>query len=248
MAKKKRKKSAGPPDVDPNQRRRERLEARRQAKAEALAARRRRERRERLIRLGMFALLGALLVWFFFFRGQTPDAIAGHPIEKFSFRGAGEHTGPFEYESRPPVSGAHDPSAAPCGVHSAQIPDAAQVHTLEHGAVGIQYRPNLDPEEIERIEAIVGDYDTHVFSAPYAGMETPIAVTAWGHLMELDSVDEEAIREFIEAFRRGGRAPEANQECPNTQDSPFEPQEERSPSPAPSPTRRNRNRGGDGDN
>jgi hypothetical protein len=43
--------------------------------------------------------------------------------------------------------------------------------------------------------------------------------------MRLDDVDEDAVRKYIEEFRRKG--PEPNQPCDNVQNSPFqEPQEE----------------------
>jgi hypothetical protein len=108
------------------------------------------------------------------------------------------------------------------------------VHTLEHGAVGILYQPDLEPDQIELIEEIVNDYESHMFSMPYPELEDPVVVVAWAHLMRLDGADEEAIREFADVFRQGGDAPEQQQECPNTQDDPFD----ASPTPTPTPSRR----------
>ncbi|HWL64760.1 MAG TPA: DUF3105 domain-containing protein, partial [Actinomycetota bacterium] len=216
MAKKKRKKSR-PEGVDPNQKRRERLEARRLAKNEALRAQHRARTRERIVRWIVIAGIAAFAVWFFFVRGQAPDAIAGHRIEHASTSGAGDHVETVvTYDTNPPVSGPHSNRAAPCGIFASDIPDENEVHALEHGAVGILYKPDIEVEEIERIETIVRSYDSHVLSAPDSDMTRNVVVTAWGHLMRLDSVDEPAIREFIDYFRQGGDAPEAFQECPNT--------------------------------
>lgn len=53
--------------------------------------------------------------------------------------------GPLEYNSVPPTSGTHSPFWAECGVYLQAIPDIVQVHSLEHGAVLIQYNPENRP-------------------------------------------------------------------------------------------------------
>jgi hypothetical protein len=233
MPKKKRKRGAQDGGIDPNERRRQRLEARRQERAAAIAAARRQALRERIIRWVTIAGVVAVIVWFLFLRGRGPSEIEGHEVKSFSIAGSGDHVqGTVNYETTPPVSGAHAAQSAPCGVHSAPIPNENLVHTLEHGAIGILYLPELEPDSIAEIESLVRDYESHVFSAPYPGMEPQIAVAAWSKRMDLDALDASAIREFIDAFRKKG--PEENP-CPPSQDSPFG-QPTPSPSPEPSPS------------
>lgn len=182
-------------------------------------------------------LIGTLsvIIWFLFIRTNIPDAIAGHEVEHFdafiaeSGSGTLHTSSPVDYESTPPVSGEHSPIPADCGVYGQPIADENMVHSLEHGAVGILYQPDAPVQQIRNAEELVQDYDGHVFSAPYPGLEDPYTIVAWAHLMRLDSYDHDAIVEFIEVFRESGDAPE-EQDCPMGANEPFD------PSPTASPT------------
>jgi hypothetical protein len=228
MSKKsKKRRGSTPPGQDPNVLRQQRLEARRQAKAEAEAARRKQQLRERLIRYVIYAGLFALAIWFVFLRNAAPTEIDGNPIRTFSQSGVNQHTSETQqYPTTPAVSGAHAPQPSTCGVIGQSVPPENSVHALEHGAVGINFGPEVDPETIKDIEALVGEYEENVYSAPLAGMEAPIVISSWGRMMELETFDKAVVAEYIEAF--AGKGPEAGQNCPNTADSPFV-----VPSPAP---------------
>ena len=228
MAKKSKKsRRSGTPGVDPNQLRQERLEARRQAKAAAEAARRKKQMRERIVRYLIYAGLFVLAIWFVFLRNAAPTEIRGHTIDTFTQSGVNQHTSETQnYPTTPAVSGPHAPLPANCGVIGQPIPAENAVHSLEHGAVGINYGPDVEMDTIKDIEALVGEYEENVFSAPLAGMEAPVVVSAWGRLMKLDAYDEAAVKEYIDEF--AGKGPEAGQTCANTAEQPFV-----GPSPAP---------------
>ncbi len=239
MAKKKSQKKPAPPGIDPNEKRRERLEAKRAAKAQALVEKQKRERRERLIR--RVALLGlfGLAVYFLFLRNVVPGEINGNPINDFSTAGFNDHiSGTVDYADSPPVSGQHAPSSGDCGVFSEPIPNETMVHNLEHGAIGLLYKPDTDPAEIKKLEGVIDDYEDSVFSMPYQGeMPAPIVITAWGHTMELATADLDSVNAFIEEFRRGGDAPEANTDavCEHQDPQPFQPAPSPGAGASPSP-------------
>jgi formylglycine-generating enzyme required for sulfatase activity len=233
MAKKKKRRRPHPPGIDPNEKRRQRLEEKRRQREEAEKAKRRAEFRERLVRGVVLAGLAVAALWFFFGRNLTPAEIQGHQIEKFGESG-GHTDQTVAYPMTPPVSGQHFQAAAPCGVHAEQIQDELFVHSLEHGTVAVLY----DPEQVETptirdIEALVDEFNERTISAPYAGMETPITVASWAEMMRLPDYDEGAIREYIDEFI--GKGPE-DLRCDNDRDTPFEPQAtEAPPTPAASP-------------
>jgi len=227
VAKNKSKKRTRPPGYDPNEARRQRLEARRKAREEEVRKKVRQQRREMWTRRVGLLLLFVVAIWFIFLRNTRPEAIAGVPLDLFSETVAqpSHVDGPVDYEMSPPVVGPHSASVIPCGTYGQPPPNEQFVHALEHGAVGILYKPDEVPlEDIGSIEELVREYDSHVLSAPYPQMEeSPIAVTSWGEMMRLDSLDQAAIREYIDAL--ANKAPE-KVNCPMSATDSFEPEPE----------------------
>jgi len=112
------------------------------------------------------------------------------------------------YNSVPPTSGPHLPFIARWGVHAEPIANELQVHNLEEGGVLVQYNcPQDCPDLVSKLRAIVLRYDTQVILAPYPGMDSRIALTAWSRIEKLDQIDEKRIVRFIQAYRGGDHHP-----------------------------------------
>jgi hypothetical protein len=106
------------------------------------------------------------------------------------------------YNSDPPTSGPHLPYIAPWGIHTEPIARELQVHNLEDGGVAVQYNCATPcPELVGKLTEIVRRYETQVLLAPYPGMRTRIALTAWTRLDAFDDFDEARIVRFIRAYR-----------------------------------------------
>ncbi len=106
------------------------------------------------------------------------------------------------YNSEPPTSGPHLPYIAPWGIHTAPIVKELQVHNLEDGGVIVQYHCVTScPDLVAKLTEIVRRYETQVILAPYPGMRTRIALTAWARLDAFDDLDEVRIVRFIRAYR-----------------------------------------------
>ncbi len=111
-----------------------------------------------------------------------------------------EATPHVAYNTDPPSSGPHLPYIAPWGIHTSPIPKELQVHNLEDGGVVVQYNCEC-PELVAKLRAIVQRYDKQVILAPYPGMKSTIALTAWGRIDQFDAFDEKRIAQFIDAYR-----------------------------------------------
>jgi hypothetical protein len=158
-------------------------------------------RRRRWIVGGAAAVLAAAVVGYFGY--QATADLPGVAVPDQGNRHVQTLDEPIPpYSSDPPTSGPHLSYLASWGIHSEPIPRQLQVHNLEDGGVLVQYNcPDGCPELVERLTAIVRPYERLVILAPYPGMRTRIALTAWGRLDTFDELDEARIQRFIKAYR-----------------------------------------------
>jgi hypothetical protein len=92
------------------------------------------------------------------------------------------------------------------------VPDINLVHNLEHGVIVVYYNPDTAADFREDLEAFVRDAPSHAVVVPREGMTSPIALTAWTHLLRLDTFDRPAIDGFYGEYAQ--RGPEVGVACP----------------------------------
>lgn len=111
------------------------------------------------------------------------------------------------YNSNPPTSGWHwgDGVAGP-GIKDKEIPDELVLHSMEHGAVIVWYKDNLPKDDVEKIKSAFNNASGKKIMIPRKNLDVPVALTSWGWILELKTIDEVKIKEFIEI--RSDRAPE----------------------------------------
>ena len=85
-------------------------------------------------------------------------------------------------------------------MHTTPIPKELQVHNLEDGGVMVQYSCEC-PDLVAKLRTIVARYDRQVILAPYPGLKSKIALTAWGRIDQFDEFDEQRVARFIDAYR-----------------------------------------------
>jgi len=124
------------------------------------------------------------------------------------------------YNTIPPTSGQHwsssSPAApAPWGIKDANLPNEVTTHNLEHGGIVIAYN-NLTPTETDQLKSIVrtmmnGTY-RKIILEPYPALtDAKVALTSWGWLLKLPTIDQIQIVQFTRAhYADPNFAPEAN--------------------------------------
>lgn len=110
------------------------------------------------------------------------------------------------YNSNPPTSGPHWAEVAGPGIKTESVSDELVLHSMEHGAAVVWYREGLEQVEIDKIkEAFLGASGKKIMLAR-KDLDVPVALTSWGYLLKLQTIDEAKIKEFIET--NNDRAPE----------------------------------------
>lgn len=126
---------------------------------------------------------------------------------------ARDHTqDPVGYPQNPPVGGNHNPVWADCGVWTKPVPNENGVHSLEHGAVWITYRPDLAPAELEALKKVAAD-NAYVLLSPYPDLPAPVVASAWGFQVTLDSATDPRLARFLNAYLQGPQTPEPGAAC-----------------------------------
>ena len=164
------------------------------------ASRRAKRRRQWLISGGVVVIIAGV-VGYFAYRAvaDLPGAIMPDQGNAHIQSASEPHVA---YNSSPPTSGPHLPYVAPWGIHNEPIVKELQVHNLEDGGVVVQYNcPTACPDLVGKLESIVKRYPDRVVLAPYPGMKSRIALTAWTRIDTFDDFDEARIVKFIAAYR-----------------------------------------------
>ncbi|HEY8544619.1 MAG TPA: DUF3105 domain-containing protein [Acidimicrobiales bacterium] len=118
-----------------------------------------------------------------------------------------------DYAQTPPVGGDHAEVWQTCGFYDRPIVSEAGVHSLEHGAVWITYRPDLPADQIDLIRQYAEQPDT--LASPWADGElpAPVVLSAWGAQIQLDGLPDPRADQFITQYRKAMTAPEPNAPC-----------------------------------
>ncbi|WP_214326761.1 DUF3105 domain-containing protein [Nonomuraea sediminis] len=194
----------------------EKAQARREHLQKMRAEQKRKERRAATLMWGAGGLVVVLLVGLVGFylikqaRETSLDAVANYNYK------AGEHVwNPVQYKETPPVGGQHNNYWQACAVYDKPIHNEHGVHSLEHGAVWITYRPDLAKDKVAALKKVAtstGQQD-YMLVSPYPGLPSPVVASSWGHQLKLDDPEDPRLPAFIKKFQNGKDTPEPGAIC-----------------------------------
>jgi len=112
----------------------------------------------------------------------------------------------------PPVGGDHDPVWQNCGIYTEPVGTANAVHSLEHGAVWVTYRPDLSEDQVDTLTDLV-EGEPYALLSPFENLAAPVVLTAWGVQLELDRADDPRAAVFLAKYLQGEQTPEPGAAC-----------------------------------
>lgn len=145
--------------------------------------------------------------------GTTSTVVAIAGLEMFTVTARSHVTGTVAYPQTPPVGGDHAGVWQNCGFYSQPVVTEQAVHSMEHGAVWITFRPGLEPDQVSRLRQ--AGALTFVLVSPWAdsSLPAPVVASAWGRQVRLDSAADTRLEAFVAAFRLGPQNPEPGAPC-----------------------------------
>ena len=133
------------------------------------------------------------------------------------------------YPQTPPAGGDHNPTPQDCAVYTSPIANEHAVHSLEHGAVWITYRPDLPAADVEALRAfvrrqplvvvtvkgqVVDTHQRYIDLSPFPGLPAPIVISSWAHQLRIDSPHDARLQRFVDTFRQNPKySPEYGITC-----------------------------------
>jgi hypothetical protein len=197
----------------------EKAQARREHLQRMRADQQRKQRRAALLMWGTGGLIIVILVGVvgvFLVNQARTTSLDG--VANYKYEGSQHVAGPVTYKETPPVGGQHNNQWQQCAVYDKPIHNEHAVHSLEHGAVWITYRPDLPKAQIDKLKEVAssnGQQD-YMLVSPFPNLPSPVVATTWGHQLKLTDPADPKLPAFIKKFQNGKDTPELGATCGST--------------------------------
>lgn len=139
-----------------------------------------------------------------------PQPLPG--LTTFAYPGGVHVDTHVHYAETPPAGGPHNPRWQRCGVYTRPLQNEYAVHSMEHGAVWVTYRPGLADADLARLKAAVKGRQYTLLS-PYPGLTHQLTLSAWNAQLPLDDARDPRVQAFLSRYEQGADAPERGAPC-----------------------------------
>ncbi|WP_433376609.1 DUF3105 domain-containing protein [Streptosporangium sp. CA-115845] len=190
----------------------EKAQARREHLARMRADQQRKERRTAFLMWGAGGLVIVLLVGLVaFYMVNERAATSLDNVTSAKYTGSQHTQTKVTYKESPPLGGEHNPAWQNCGIYDQPINNETAVHSMEHGAVWITYRPDLPKAELDTLKELASkDY---MLLSPYPELPSKVVASSWNKQLKLDSAEDPRLPKFIIKYKNGPETPELGASC-----------------------------------
>lgn len=176
----------------------------------------RQQRNQKILRsvgaaLAILILVGAgygIFNWF----STRDDNREPAGVVSYDYAGGSHSNDAVAYKESPPVGGTHNPVWQNCAYYSGVIANENAVHSLEHGAVWITYRPDVSDADRQKLAGWARDRP-YLLVSEDTEQQTPFVFTAWNNQLPLDSLSDKRATQFMNYFIQGPQTPERGAAC-----------------------------------
>lgn len=156
--------------------------------------------------LAIISIIGSALLWKHF-DNKWIDSVTTYQYK------SGTHVNAeVKYKESPAVGGDHNPKWMNCGFYPLPVPNEAAVHSLEHGAVWLTYRADLDMESVLKLASYT-DTSSYILVSPIVDQKEDVIATAWNNQLVLEGVNDDRLLKFLNRFVQGPQTPEPGAPC-----------------------------------
>jgi len=130
----------------------------------------------------------------------------------FPDQARGHAAGTVSYSVTPPVGGDHAEVGQNCGIYLDPVANENAVHSLEHGAIWVTYRPDLPVGQVKVLQDAVRKLPYGLLS-PYPDLPAPVVASVWGVQLKVESATDQQLATFLAKYADGTKAPEPKGGC-----------------------------------
>ncbi|MGP3962692.1 DUF3105 domain-containing protein [Nonomuraea sp. 3N208] len=194
----------------------EKAHARREHLEKMRAEQKRKQRRAALLMWGTGGLIIVVLVgvvgYYLIDQAQKTSLDA---VANYKYEGSQHVATAVTYKETPPVGGQHNNYWQQCAIYDKPIHPEHAVHSLEHGAVWITYRPDLPKAQLDKLKEVASSTGNqqYMLVSPFPNLPAPVVASSWGHQLKLNSPDDPKLGAFIKRYQNGPDTPELGATC-----------------------------------